>query len=208
MRGRGYGVQNEVFRDLTVCLLSHLRFTSAASASLRLCVFQFRLSSSVLPWCVGAAQGGAMEIVPCRECGAPVKVEDPTCLECGALQPGRAQIEAMGYVWESEGQWMGFPLVHIAFGHDDLGHARTAKGIIAIGQRAVGGVAIGIVAGGFVSIGIVSMGVFSLGVASVGALLAVGVNAFGAMAIGVVAAGYKVGGVAVFGKKVLFSVAK
>jgi hypothetical protein len=149
-----------------------------------------------------------MEIVPCRECGAPVKVEDPTCLECGAVQPGRAQIEPVGYVWESEGQWMGLPLVHIAFGHDDLGKARTARGIIAIGQRAVGGVAIGIVAGGFVSIGIVSVGIFSLGVVSIGALMAAGVNAIGTLAIGVVALGYKVGGVATFGSKVLFSVAK
>jgi len=164
--------------------------------------------SSALPCGPDEAQGEAMEIVPCRECGAPVKVEDPTCLECGAIQPGRAQIEAVGYVWESEGRWMGLPLVHIAFGHDDLGQARTAKGIIAIGQRAVGGVAIGIMAGGFISIGIVSVGVFSLGVASIGAIFAAGVNAAGLIAIGVVAGGYKVGGVAVFGKKVLFSVAK
>jgi len=149
-----------------------------------------------------------MQTVPCRQCGAPVQASDSTCSQCGALQPGRARIEAVGYVWESRLRWMGLPLVHIAFGHDDQGKARTACGIIAIGQRAVGGVAIGIVAGGFVSLGVVSIGVFSFGVVSLGALIACGVNAIGALSIGVVAVGYKVGGVATFGWKVLFSVTK
>src|SRR6267154_968905 len=103
-------------------------------------------------------QGARMQIVSCRECGAPVNADDATCAQCGALQPGRAVIEAAGYVWESRGRWMGLPLVHVAFGHDETGRARTACGVIAIGQRAVGGVAIGILAGGFVSLGVVSMG--------------------------------------------------
>jgi hypothetical protein len=149
-----------------------------------------------------------MQLVSCRQCGAPVNVDDATCANCGALEPGKATIEPKGYVWESPGRWMGLPLVHIAFGYDETGRARTACGIVAIGQRAIGGVAIGIVAGGFVSIGVVAVGVFSLGVVSIGALIAGGVNAVGALAIGVVAAGYKVGGVAAFGSKVLFSVAK
>jgi len=149
-----------------------------------------------------------MPTVPCRQCRAPVNADDPTCAHCGALQPGRAQIEAAGYEWKSRLRWMGYPLVHIAFGHDDQGQSRTARGIVAIGQRAVGGVAIGIVAGGFVSLGVVSVGVFSIGVVSVGALFACGVNAIGALALGVVAVGYKVGGVATFGSKVLFSVTK
>jgi hypothetical protein len=149
-----------------------------------------------------------MQIVPCRQCGAPVNANDATCTQCGAVQPGRAEIEPAGYEWVSRGRWMGLPLVHVAFGHDSRGRARTACGIVAIGQRAVGGVAIGIVAGGFISVGVVSAGVFSLGVVSVGALIAGGVNAIGALSIGVVAVGYKVGGVATFGWKVLFSVAK
>jgi hypothetical protein len=149
-----------------------------------------------------------MQIVPCRQCGTPVDAEAPTCTECGALQPGKDEIEPKGYVWESAGQWMGLPLVHIAFGYDSKGISRTACGIVAIGQRAIGGVAIGIIAGGFVSIGIVSMGVFSLGVVSLGALFAGGVNAIGALSIGVVAVGYKVGGVATFGWKVMFSAMK
>ena len=161
-----------------------------------------------LRWRRGGGQGAGMQIVSCRECGAPVNTDDATCAQCGALQPGRAVIEAAGYVWESRGRWMGLPLVHVAFGHDETGRARTACGIVAIGQRAVGGVAIGILAGGFVSMGVVSMGVFSLGVVSLGALFAGGVNAIGALSIGVVAVGYKVGGVATFGWKVLFSVAK
>src|SRR5436305_548525 len=112
-----------------------------------------------------------MQTVSCRECGVPVNADDATCVECGALQPGRAVIEPAGYVWESPGRWMGLPLVHVAFGHDETGRGRTACGIVAIGQRAVGGVAIGILAGGFVSVGVVSMGVFSLGVVSLGVLI-------------------------------------
>lgn len=164
--------------------------------------------SLTLRWRRGGGQGGGMLSVSCRECGAPVNAEDATCPHCGALQPGRAQIEAVGYEWKSRGRWMGLPLVHVAFGHDETGRARTACGMIAVGQRAVGGVAIGIVAGGFVSLGIVSLGVFSLGVVSFGALVACGVNAIGALSIGVVAVGYKVGGVATFGWKVLFSATK
>ena len=149
-----------------------------------------------------------MQIASCRQCQAPVDAEWPTCPNCGAIQPGLAEIEPKGYEWASKGQWMGLPLVHIAFGYDSKGNSKTARGIVAIGQRAVGGVAIGIVAMGFVSIGLVSAGVFSLGVMSIGAIIALGLNAFGALAIGVVAVGYKVGGVAAFGTKVMFSAMK
>jgi hypothetical protein len=148
-----------------------------------------------------------MPPIPCRQCSAPVSFDDATCVQCGAIQPARREIEARGYEWKSRGRWMGSPLVHVAFGHDAAGRMRTACGVIAVGQRAVGGIAVGIVATGFMSFGVVSCGVFSLGVVSVAALLAAGVNALGPMAFGVVAIGYKVGGVATFGWKTLFSVA-
>ena len=149
-----------------------------------------------------------MDEIPCRECSAPVTAEAVVCPACGASRPAQREGEGEGYEWKSPMQWMGGPLVHVAFGHGPDGRPRTARGVIAIGQRAIGGVAIGIVAGGFVSIGMVSVGVFSVGIVALGALVAVGGNAVGFLSIGVVAMGYKVGGVATFGWKTMFSLQK
>jgi hypothetical protein len=149
-----------------------------------------------------------LEEIPCRECSAPVDPRLAVCPQCGAPRPAQREWVGEGYEWKSAAQWMGGPIVHVAFGNGRDGRPRTARGIIAIGQRAGGGVAIGIIAGGFVSIGLVSVGVFSFGVVAIGAVLAVGGNAFGLMSIGVVAVGYKVGGVATFGVKTLFSLMK
>jgi len=149
-----------------------------------------------------------MENIPCRECHAPVGAEAAVCPQCGAPRPAQREWAGEGYEWKSKWQWMGGPVVHIAFGNGRDGRPRTARGVIAIGQRAVGGVAIGIIAGGFVSLGIISAGVFSLGVVSVGALVALGVNAVAPLAIGVVAVGYTAGGVTAVGWKILFSVTK
>jgi hypothetical protein len=151
---------------------------------------------------------GLMENISCRECGASVSAEVVVCPQCGAPRPAQREWAGEGFEWKSAWQWMGGPVVHVAFGNGRDGRPRTARGVIAIGQRAVGGVAIGILAGGFVSLGVVSVGVFSLGVVSIGALLAVGVNALAPLAIGVVAVGYKAGGVAAVGWKILFSTVK
>ncbi len=129
-------------------------------------------------------------------------------LELNSLETPRSQSKAAGYEWRSQRTWQGSPLVHIAFGMDDEGKLRTARGVIAIGQRAFGGLAIGIIAAGGIAVGIISAGGIAFGVVSVALLLACGVNALAPLAIGVVAAGYAAGGVHAIGWKILFSVSK
>jgi hypothetical protein len=144
--------------------------------------------------------------VPCRQCGEPIDPRLALCPHCDAPRPGQAQWHGEGFEWRSRAQWMGAPVVHIAFGNGADGRPRVAGGLIAIGQRARGGVAIGIIATGFVAIGVVGLGIFSIGVVAIGAVAAAGVNALAPVAVGVVAAGYTVGAVAPFGWKILFSV--
>lgn len=148
-----------------------------------------------------------MPPVPCRQCAEPVDAELAVCPHCAAPRPGLPEWHGAGFEWRMRMLWMGFPVVHVAFGHGADGSPRVARGLIAVGQRAVGGVAVGIVAAGFVAVGVVSVGVFSLGVVAVAGLAAVGVNALAPVAIGVVAAGYVAGGVAAFGWKILFTAA-
>lgn len=140
----------------------------------------------------------------CRHCSRPVAPDAAVCPECGTAHP--AGNTAAGYEWKSEQTWMGWPLVHVAFGCDAAGRARVARGLIAVGGRAVGGIACGIVAAGGVALGAVSVGVVSVGVASFAALAAIGVNAIGPIAFGVVALGWVGGGVHFIGWKSLFSV--
>lgn len=132
----------------------------------------------------------------CRECAQTVASEAPKCKKCGALRPGDPDWKGEGYEWKSRGTWLGYPLVHVAFGSNARGRPRTARGIVAIGQRAIGVVALGIVASGFISIGVVSCGVLSLGVVSFGLACALGVNAVAPFAIGVTAIGVVAKGVA------------
>ena len=138
-------------------------------------------------------------IAHCRECGKEVAGDAPKCKKCGALHPSDADWKGEGFEWQTRGSWMGWPLVHVAFGSNARGRPRTARGLVAIGQRAIGAVACGIVATGIVSIGVASFGVFSLGVVSVALACAIGVNAFAPLAIGVTAVGLVAHGVATVG---------
>ena len=132
----------------------------------------------------------------CRECAQIVVSEAPKCKKCGALRPGDPDWKGEGYEWKSRGTWLGYPLVHVAFGSNARGRPRTARGIVAIGQRAIGVVALGIVASGLVAVGVASCGVLSLGIVSVALGCAVGVNAVAPFAIGVTAIGVVAKGVA------------
>lgn len=144
----------------------------------------------------------------CRVCQAVVEPDAPFCPTCQAPRPTLPEFQGEGYDWRSRGTWMGYPLVHVAFGMDADGRGRVAEGIVAIGQKANGAVAIGLIARGFVSLGVISFGVFSVGVVALGGLAAFGVNAVAPYALGVVAAGYWAGGVSASGWKILFSVAR
>lgn len=122
------------------------------------------------------------------------------------LEPGLPEWPEAGRGFEyiSRTEWLGYPLVHIAFGTSPDGRLRTAKGIIAIGQRACGLIAIGILSMGGLAIGIASLGVVSLGIAAIGAGAAFGCNAIAPFAIGIVGIGWWAGGLSAFGWKILF----
>lgn len=82
----------------------------------------------------------------------------------------------------------GLPLWHI-----NIGHGRTAKGIIAIGLSAKGILSIGLFSLGILSFGICSLGVFALGAMAIGLLsagaISGGMIAFGAISVGIVSVG-------------------
>ncbi len=137
----------------------------------------------------------------CRECRVEVRSDAAKCDRCGAPRPAEIDCRGAGFEWKSRGTWMGYPLVHVAFGCDAKGRARTARGVVAVGQRAIGFIACGIVAGGVVTIGVASFGVVSLGVVSIALGCAVGVNAIAPCAIGVTAIGIVAHGVEAIGWK-------
>jgi hypothetical protein len=79
-----------------------------------------------------------MALVNCRECDYEVSPSAPACPGCGAPRPGDAEWRGTGVDWQSSWTFLGYPLIHVAFGKDARGRRRVAKGIIAIAQFAVG----------------------------------------------------------------------
>ncbi len=79
-----------------------------------------------------------MSLVNCRECGAEVSASAPACPACGAPRPGEPEWRGTGFEWQSSRTFLGYPLIHVAFGKNARGKWRVAKGVIAVGQFAVG----------------------------------------------------------------------
>jgi hypothetical protein len=50
----------------------------------------------------------------------------------------KEKVKGPGFDWKSNVSFLGYPLIHIAFGKDAQGKLRVARGIIAIGQFAIG----------------------------------------------------------------------
>ncbi len=121
-----------------------------------------------------------MALTTCRECAAEVSDQAGACPRCGAPQPANRAWSGTGYEWKSSRTCWGLPLVHIAFGRDDRGKRRVAKGVIAIGRFAVGLVTVAQFGVGLVF----GLGQFMVG----GAVLAQ--FAGGYVALGQFAAGY------------------
>jgi len=121
-----------------------------------------------------------------RCCKGQVSREAMMCPHCGATSP---ITRSTSYEWKSEKTLFGLPLVHVAWGRDENGKQRVAKGIVAVGRIAKGVVAVGQVAISGITVGQLSLGlVFSLGQAAFGAVavgqLAVGLIAVGQFALG------------------------
>lgn len=79
-----------------------------------------------------------MTLITCRECGQQVSTTALACPHCGAPRPGDQEWRGTGFEWQSSQTFLGYPLVHVAFGKDARGKWRVAKGIVAIGQFGVG----------------------------------------------------------------------
>jgi hypothetical protein len=83
-----------------------------------------------------------MSLTQCRECRREVSTEAPVCPHCGILDPANPISRGTGYEWRSRASIGGWPLVHVAFGHDPRGRLRVARGVVAVGQFAVGAVVV------------------------------------------------------------------
>ncbi|MFZ2088696.1 MAG: zinc ribbon domain-containing protein [Desulfobaccales bacterium] len=126
-----------------------------------------------------------MALTTCRECGREVSDSALACPHCGAPRPGSQQWRGTGFEWQSTQTYLGYPLIHVAFGRDARGKYRVAKGIIAIGQFAVGLVTIAQFGVGLLfGFGQFILGFTALAQVAVTAYFGVGQVAVGYVAIG------------------------
>lgn len=130
--------------------------------------------SAPIPALTEEEQTDTKRIRACRCCRKEVSVEAMACPHCGAPYPGRQAWRGWGYEYKSEKRVFGVPLVHVAFGRDEHGKLRVAKGFIAIGQFAKGGIAIGQFAAGAIfalgqfAVAPIALGQFALGILAAG----------------------------------------
>lgn len=105
-----------------------------------------------------------------------------------SAKPLTLNLSSLYFERKSKKSICGLPLWHI-----NIGHGRTAKGVIAIGLSARGILSIGLFSLGILSFGICSLGVFALGAMAIGLLSAGafsgGAVAFGAISVGIVSVG-------------------
>jgi hypothetical protein len=136
-------------------------------------------------------------LAPCRTCDWLVSWNARACPHCGAPNPVIAAYlkRAYGYEWKSQASFMGYPLVHVAFGRDKNGKMRVAKGVVAIGQFGVGLITFAQIGVGYVvgvgqivaapiAFGQIVFGLAAIGQIAIGALYGLGQIASGATAIG------------------------
>ena len=142
---------------------------------------------------VGALPIG--RLTACRSCRKEVSVEAVACPHCGAPYPARETWRGWGYEWKSKQTLLGLPLVHVAFGRDENGRFRVAKGIVAIGQFGIGAITIAQFGVGALfgfgqlvvaplSIGQIAIGLVAIGQFGIGLLFGLGQIATGGIAIG------------------------
>jgi hypothetical protein len=85
---------------------------------------------------------------------------------------------------------LGFPLIHVAYGRDQQGRRRVAKGVIAIGQFGIGLITFAQVGVGILfAFGQLMFGLTAVAQVAITALFAAGQVAVGYVAIGQIAVG-------------------
>jgi hypothetical protein len=120
-----------------------------------------------------------------------VSTEAAACPHCGVPRPAIAGWKGTGVDWKSGATYLGYPLIHVAWGRDPHGKRRVAKGVIAIGQFAIGAFTIaqfgvGLVFGlGQFMAGSVVLAQFAAGILLGAGQIATGYIAIGQLAIGV-----------------------
>ncbi len=126
-----------------------------------------------------------MSPLRCRECGAELSPEALACPVCGAPRPDEPVGRGTGFEWRSSRTFLGYPLIHVAFGKDARGGWRVAKGVVAIGQFGVGLVTLAQFGVGLLfGFGQFVLGYLALGQVAVALYLGVGQVAVGYAAIG------------------------
>lgn len=142
-------------------------------------------------------------LAACRACRKEVSVEAVACPHCGAPFPARQTWGGWGYEWKSKQSLWGWPLVHVAFGRDEKGKLRVAKGVVAIGQFAVGGITFAqFGVGALFALGQFVAAPVAIGQVGLGLLLGLGQMATGYVAVGQFALGVWVRAMAGFGAHV------
>jgi len=126
-----------------------------------------------------------MTLIPCRECKKQISENAKSCPECGAPLPAKKEWSCTGYEWKSETTIYGYPFIHIAFGQNEKGKYRVAKGVIAIGQFAIGVITIAQFGIGF----LFGFGQFIFGLTAVAQFAGALIFGFGQIATGYAAIG-------------------
>ncbi len=126
-----------------------------------------------------------MALLPCRECHKKISENAATCPECGAPFPAKQEWRGPGFEWKSQQTLFGYPLIHIAFGRNEKGRFRVAKGFIAIGQFAIGAFTLAQFGIAF----IFGLGQFMFGLTAVAQIAVAVLFGCGQVAIGYVAIG-------------------
>lgn len=141
-----------------------------------------------------------MALISCPECGASISDKAVACPKCGnPMKPIGDLMVPMrffwrGFEWKSKTEILGWPLVHIAIGHNkETGRLHVAKGIIAIGQFGIGLITIAQFGIGILfAFGQFTAGLLAIGQIAVGIYFGLGQLATGVIAIGQFALGHYV----------------
>jgi len=143
----------------------------------------------------------AEEISYCPSCGKERRHDERFCSRCGReLVPGPSPMFPMGsdparpywgFQWRTEAEIMGWPIVHVAIGRDEVtGKLLVARGLIAVGQFGVGLITVAQVGVGLLfGFGQFVVGFICIGQFALGALFGLGQFATGQTAIGQFALG-------------------
>ncbi|MCC2670858.1 MAG: hypothetical protein K0Q72_3329 [Armatimonadetes bacterium] len=151
----------------------------------------------------GASSEGRGRLAACRSCCKEVSTEAVTCPHCGAPSPARQAWRGWGYEWKSKQSIGGWPVVHVAFGRDEHGKLRVAKGVVAVGQFAIGGITFAQFGVGAVfALGQFVAAPIAIGQLGLGVLFGLGQLSTGYVAIGQFALGVWVRAMAGFGAHV------